>query len=110
MNVVHKKNDVVLEGMLQDELDRCEAMMEALRKAIGDFPKGSLHQRQRNYKGQISIYHYLKFRDHGKSVYQHVQKNRVPLLEQQIEERRKKEASLKKYAARAKYLHKLLKV
>ncbi len=110
MSVVHKNNDMVLEGMLRDELSRCENMMASLRNALAEFPKGSLHQRQRNYKGKISTYHYLKFREQGKSAYQHVPEKQVSLFEQQIAERRKKDASLKKYAARAKYLKKLLKV
>ncbi len=110
MSVVHKENDLVLQGMLQDELDRCEEMIASLRKAVEEFPRGSLHQRQRNYKGKVSVYHYRKFRDQGKSVYQHVPAQQVAILEQKIEERRKKEAALKKFSARAKYLRKLLKV
>jgi len=110
MSVVDKNEDKVLRGMLKDELDRCEELAASLRQAIAELPRGSLHRRQRKYKGKISEYHYRKFRDQGNSVYRHVPAAQLAQLEAQIEERRKKEASLKKFAARAKYLKKLLKV
>ena len=110
MNVVHKNNDIVLQGMLQDELERCMQVVSSLRGDIAELPKGSLHQRKRNYKGKVSIYHFCKYRKEGKSVYEHVPARRVVLLEKQICDRRKKEESLKKFNARLRYLKKLLKV
>jgi len=110
MNVVHKNNDSVLQGMLQDELERCEQIVGSLREDIAELPKGSLHQRKRNYKGKVALYHFCKFRKEGKSVYEHVPAKRVALLEKQICDRRKKEDSLKKFNARLRYLKKLLKV
>ena len=110
MNVVHKNNDSVIQGMLQDELERCEQVVSSLREAIVELPKGSLHHRKRIYKGKVAIYNFCKFRKEGKSVYMHVPANRVALLEKQISDRRKKEASMKKFNARVRYLKKLLKV
>jgi hypothetical protein len=110
MNVVHKNKDRVLQGMLQDELERCQEMMGSLRVAIAELPKGSIHQRQRNYKGKISVYHYRKFREGGKSVYEHVPADQVAHLKNQVQERLKKDASLKKFIERSRYLEKLLKV
>ena len=110
MDVVHKNNDSVLQGMLQDELERCKQVVSSLREDIAALPKGSLHQRKRNYKGKVAVYHFCKFRKEGKSVYEHVPVKRVALLEMQICDRRKKEDSLKKFNARLRYLKKLLKV
>ena len=110
MKVVHKNNDIVLQGMLKDELERCEQIVSSLRESIAELPKGSLHQRKRNYKGKVAIYNFCKFRKEGKSVYEHVTAKRVALLENQINDRRKKEASLKKFNVRLRYLKKLLKV
>jgi len=47
---------------------------------------------------------------HLSGLYRHVSAEQVALIEEQINDRRIKEASLKKFAARAKYLKKLLKV
>ncbi|PLX99285.1 MAG: hypothetical protein C0623_09395 [Desulfuromonas sp.] len=110
MKVVHKKNDEVLQGMLRDELDRCQKLMDSLRADIAELPKGSIHQRERNYKGKVSVYHYRKFRKAGKSVYEHIPADQLDHLKEQIEARRKKDASLKKFADRSRYLEKLLKV
>lgn len=110
MKVVHKNNDEVLQGMLRDELDRCQKMMDSLRADIAELPKGSVHQRKRNYKGKISVYHYRKFREAGKSVYEHIPADKLDYLKEQIEARRKKDASLKKFVDRSRYLERLLKV
>jgi len=110
MNVVYKNKDEVLQGMLRDELVRCQNLMESLRADIAELPKGSIHQRKRNYKGKVSIYHYRKFRRAEKSVYEHVPADQVDYLSEQIDVRRKKEALLKKYVDRARYLEKLLRV
>jgi len=110
MKVVHKNNDEVLQGMLQDELDRCQNLIESLRADIAELPKGSVHQRKRDYKGKISIYHYRKFRKAGKSVYEHIPVDQVDSMKEQIQVRRKKDVSLKKFVARSRYLEKLLRV
>jgi hypothetical protein len=108
MRVVQKKDNAV-RGMLQDELKRCKEMSESLREAIASLPKGSIHQRRVQYKKQVKIYHYLKYRNAGKSVYQHVPRAKVEQLELKISERRRKEEKLKAFEDRIKYLNKLLK-
>lgn len=110
MNVVHKNRDEVLQGMLRDEMGRCQDLIESLRADIAELPKGSVHQRARNYKGKISIYHFRKYREAGKSVYEHIPANQLDELKEQIQIRRKKDALLKKYVARSRYLEKLLRV
>lgn len=102
------KKDIVVHGMLEDELERCERLAASLEAAIADLPKGSLHQREMRHKKKVHTYHYLKYRDGAKSVYQHVPKDEVESLGQQISERRKKEQDLKQIKNRIKYLKKLL--
>jgi len=106
MAVVEK--DQMIHGMLKDEQERCERLMAALEAAIAELPRGSLHQRKVKYKDKDFTYHYLKFRDGQKSVYKHVSRSEVPVLEEKIKVRRKKEQDLKQLKARVKYLNKIL--
>ena len=108
MSVVQKKDNVV-RGMLQDELERCKEMSGSLKEAIASLPKGSLHQRRVQYKKQVKVYNYLKYRDSGKSVYQHIPRDKAEQLELKISERRRKEEKMKAFEGRIKYLNKLLK-
>jgi hypothetical protein len=106
MSVV--KKDIVVHGMLQDELERCERLAASLEAAIAELPKGSLHQRKMCHKKKVHIYHYLKFREGSQSVYKHVPENEVESLGQLINARRKKEKDLKQIKDRIRYLKRLL--
>ena len=103
------KKDIVVHGMLQDELDRCERLAASLEAVISEHPKGSLHKRNMKYKEKVSSYHYLKFREGSKSVYKHVPEREVDDLGKRINLRRKKEKELKQFKDRIKYLKKLLR-
>ncbi len=102
------KKDIVVHGMLQDELERCEKMAASLESAVSEMPRGSLHQRNMKYKEKVYSYHHLKLRKGSKSVYKHVPKAEVAALEIQIKARQKKEKDLKQFKDRIKYLKKLL--
>jgi hypothetical protein len=102
------KKDIVVHGMLQDEMERCERLVASLEAAISEQPKGSLHKRDMKYKEKVSSYHYLKFREGSKSVYKHVPKREIDNLKKKINIRRKKEKELKQLKDRIKYLKKLL--
>jgi|SRR6056297_105024 len=109
MKVVHENNNIVA-GMLKDELDRCESMVDSLQSAIRCLPKGSLHQRRSPAKKNGErVYHYLKYRDGKKSVYEHIPERKIDELKVNISERKRKEKKIKEYRDRIKYLHKLLK-
>lgn len=96
--------------MLKDELDRCESMAESLQNAIRDLPKGSLHKRSSPAKKHGErVYHYLKYREGKKSVYEHIPDHKIDELKLNISERKRKEKKIKEYRDRIKYLHKLLK-
>jgi len=45
MKVVEK--DRVVGGMLEDELKRCQEMLNGLRKAISRLPKGAINERNK---------------------------------------------------------------
>ena len=51
MSVV--KKDIVIHGMLEDEMERCERMSASLESAIAELPKGSLHQREMRNKKNV---------------------------------------------------------
>ena len=102
------KKDIVIQGMLQDEMERCERLVASLEVAISEQPKGSLHKRDMKHKEKVSSYHYLKFREGSKSVYKHVPEREIDDLKKRINLRRKKEKELKQFKDRIKYLKKLL--
>ena len=107
MSVVQK--DKVVHGMLQDELERCEGLFRSLEEAISALPKGSLHERKIRSGKKDRQYHYLKFRDGGRSMYRHIPDRLLPDLSSQINRRRKLEEDLQQFRTRIKYLRKLLK-
>jgi hypothetical protein len=102
------KKDIVVHGMLQDELERCERLAASLEAAISELPKGSLHKRKMRHKKKVHVYHYLKFREGSKSIYKHVPETEFESLGQLINERRKKENDLKQIKDRIRYLKRLL--
>ena len=108
MKVV-KKKDKIVHGLLEDELKRCEDMAASLSDAIKALPKGSLHQRRVAYKNKVQIYKYLKYRENGKSVYQHIRKAEEEIVEKKVSERQRKEKSLKSFRDRIQYLHNLMR-
>ena len=108
MKVV-KKKDKVVHGLLEDELRRCENMVASLRDAIEVLPKGSLQQRKMTYKGKVHVYKYLKYRENGKSVYQHIRKAEEAHIEKKVSERIRKEEALKSFRDRIQYLRKLMR-
>ncbi|HVN96215.1 MAG TPA: hypothetical protein VMT62_07295 [Syntrophorhabdaceae bacterium] len=107
MNVVEK--DVVVSGMLQDELSRCKEAHASIRKALSGLPKGSLSVRKRLHKDREYRYHYLKFREGDKVVNQYVAQSKLRELRNKLDQRKKYEKEAKVYEKRISYLQKLLK-
>lgn len=107
MAVVEK--DVVVSGMLDDELSRCDEALSAIQKALSELPKGSLSIRKKAYKNKEYEYHYLKYRDGDKVINQHVAEGEVKELQSRLALRKKYEQEAKVYEKRISYLKKLLK-
>lgn len=107
MDVV--KEDIVIYGMLNEELERCHRMAAALSASISLLPKGSIHQRNLKQKGKVYVSYFRKFREEGKSVYSHVPKSEVDSFKEKIADRKRKSEELKKIKNRINYLNKLLK-
>ena len=108
MKVVEK--DKHIHGMLHEELERCRGMVISLQKELSNLPKGSVHKRERRYKKKKYIYHYLKYRQSGKSVSKHIPKEELEGVIQKLQNRKRFEKEMNSYAARMKYLEKISKV
>jgi len=106
MNVVEK--DAVVSGMLNDELRRCEEAFKAILKALAKLPRGSLRIRAKLYKDKKYEYHYLKYRDGGRIVNQHVSGSDLKELKAKLSLRKKYEQEAKSYEKRIAYLKKIL--
>jgi hypothetical protein len=105
MRVVEK--DIHVNGMLNEELKRCRDMVISLRKELSNLPKGSLHTRQKRYKGKKYLYHYLKYREGGKSISKHVSQKELEELIQKLQARKRYEKEINAYMVRMKYLEKI---
>jgi hypothetical protein len=101
--------DGVVVGMLRDELVRCEEALSAIDKAIADLPTGSLGVRRKLHKGKKYEYQYLKFREGGKVINQHVPDSAVKELRDRLELRKRYASEALVYEKRISYLKKLLK-
>ena len=108
MKVVEK--DRHIHGMLQEELERCRGMVISLQKELSNLPKGSVHKREKRYGKRKYIYHYLKYRQSGKSINKHIPKKELEGVIQKLHDRKPLEKEMNSYTARMKYLEKISKV
>jgi hypothetical protein len=104
------ENDNLVRQMLREELKRCINMSASLVKMLAGLPKGSLHVRHKRYKGKKYKYHYLKYREGGKSISKHISDSDLEKLSKQLAERKKYMKELVSYKERIKYLEKILSV
>ncbi len=107
MNVV--ENDIVVSGMLNDELVRCEEALAAINRVLSELPRGSLSVRKKIYKNKVYEYHYLKFREGNRVVNQHVAGSVLKELQDKLALREKYLQEAKAHEKRILYLNKLLK-
>lgn len=107
MKVAEK--DKVISGMLQDELKRCQEMLESLRKAESRLPKGVLSSRKKQYKKKVYSYYYLKYREGTKVVNKHIADEKVQEIAEKLEQRKKNTKEIKSYEKKIAYLERMLK-
>jgi len=108
MKVVEKDN--LVHQMLREELERCRHISASLVKMLSGLPKGSLHARHKRYKRKKYKYHYLKYREGGKSISKHISDSDLEKLSEQLDARKKYMKELVPYKERIKYLEKILSV
>lgn len=107
MKVVEK--DRVVGGMLQDELKRCQEMLNGLRKAISGLPKGAISERKKHYKNKVYSYYYLKYRDGEKVISKHIPNSEIQEVKEKLSARKKYEKEIRSYEKRIAYLNKILR-
>jgi len=107
MKVVEK--DKVINGMLQDELKRCQEMIDGLEKAVSNFPKGVINERRKRYKDKVYSYYYLKYREGEKIVNKHIVKKGLQDILNKLELRKKYEKEIQSYKRKIAYLNKIMK-
>ena len=98
----------ILNGVLNEELDRLNKLKENYEKQIAKLPKGSLIRK--NIKG--NIYYYLNYRQEKKKIFKYIGKlarRKLENLLDKIEERRKLEKLNKQAKKDIKKLEKMLK-
>lgn len=106
MKVVEK--DMVVVGMLNDELARCSEALDGLNGRLSGLPKGSLHLRIKRHGEKEYRYHYLKFRDGARVVNQHVPRDAVQELQDKLELRTRYVSEVKIYKKRISYINRIL--
>ncbi|MEW6067844.1 MAG: hypothetical protein AB1610_06105 [Nitrospirota bacterium] len=106
MKVVEK--DKVISGMLQDELKRCQEMLNSLEKSISKLPKGVINERKKRYKDKVYSYFYLKYREGKKVINEHIPNNHVQELLKKLEIRKKYEKEIQSYKNKIAYLNKIM--
>lgn len=104
------ENDNLVRQMLWEELKRCMKISASFVKMLAGLPKGSLRVRHKRYKGKKYKYHYLKYREGGKSISKHISDSDLEKLSRQLDERKKYMKELAPYKERIKYLDKILSV
>jgi hypothetical protein len=102
------EDDKMISDMLREELVRCRKLFASFEQALSKLPKGSLHVRDKDYRGKRYSYHYLKFREQGRSVSRHIPLGQVEEIRKQLQTRKSYEQEMKIYRARIRYLEKIL--
>lgn len=98
----------ILNGVLNEELDRLNKLKKNYEKQIAKLPKGSLIRK--NVKG--NIYYYLNYRQEKKKIFKYIGKlprKELGNLLDKIEERRKLEKLNKQVKKDIKKLEKMIK-
>jgi hypothetical protein len=107
MKVVEK--DKVISGMLQDELKRCQEMLNSLKKSVSELPKGVINERKKRYKDKVYSYFYLKYREGKKVINEHIPNSQVQELLKKLELRKKYEKEIQSYKSKIVYLNKIMR-
>jgi hypothetical protein len=102
------ENDIVVQGMLEDEYARCREVIDALLAKVESYPKGALNVRRKHNKEKEYAYHYLVRRDGAKVINRHISEKELPEIQKLIEEREKCRREIRAYKKRMTYLEKLL--
>jgi hypothetical protein len=108
MKVAEK--DPIVQGMLQDEHERCCVALEALERKVAGYPRGALNVRVKQVGERSYSYHYLVARDSNRVVNRHIPKAKLPALKKQITERDRCREEIHSYKKRIIYLEKLLRI
>lgn len=98
----------ILNGVLNEELDRLNQLKKNYEKQIAKLPKGSLIRK--NVKG--NIYYYLNYRQEKKKIFKYIGKlprKELEKLLDKIEERRKLEKLNKQVKKDIEKLEKMVK-
>lgn len=107
MKVVEK--DKIVGGMLQDELERCQEVLNDLRKAIFGLPKGAISERKKHYRNKVYSYYYLKYRDGEKVISKHIPNSEIQEVKDKLSVSKKYEKEIRSYEKRIAYLKKILR-
>ena len=103
------KADPVIHGLLSEEQQRSQEILQALQAKADMLPKGALNARRKQVQGKEYLYHYLVRREGKKVVNQHIAERDLPALREQIAERKKCQAEIRIYRQRLAYLERLLR-
>jgi hypothetical protein len=107
VKVVEK--DKVISGMLRDELERCQEILDSLEKSVSELPKGSISERKKHYKNKVYSYYYLKYREGEKVISKHVSNRDVQEILKKLALRKKYEKEMQSYKKKIAYLNKILR-
>lgn len=102
------EKDIVISGMLRDELKRCHEMLDSLEKSISGLPKGVINLRKKRYKDRVYSYYYLKYRSGERVVNKHLRNDDVQEIEKKLEQRKNYEKEMQAYKKKIAYLNKIL--
>ena len=104
------EKDMLVQGVLEDELKRSQEMISSLEREIEGLPKGSLHVRKKKYKDRNYEYHYRKYWKDGRSVSVHVPDSELERIKEELASRKAYEKEIGDYRKRVRYLERILKI
>jgi hypothetical protein len=111
MRLIMRKNEMEddsIKGMLRDEYNRCLELLDQVRSAINNYPRGKLAVKKIKARGRVYEYHHLQWREGAKVLSRHVPTKEIPEIQKMIEQREAYRSNGLKLEKRLEYLAPLI--
>ena len=104
----NKAEDEGIKGMLRDEYNRCQELLEQVKQSMSSYPLGRLVVKKVKAKGRVYEYHHLQWREGEKVLSRHIPEKEIPEIQKKIEQREAYRSNCIKFEKRLEYLAPLI--
>lgn len=104
----NEMEDDGIKGMLRDEYNRCLELLDQVRRAMNNYPRGKLVVKKVKVKERVYEYYHLQWREGARVLSRHVPNKEIPEIQKMIEQREAYRSNGLKLEKRLEYLAPLI--